>query len=182
MIPLWDQDHGWRGKSQLVAPFRSASQTHLALRLFRQPKWQGPGPTDCSLCRLPLPLIPRGSDGGQVLHRLKAWAKPCGCPWWGLWSPAGHSPQPVLWPPRLPAGLRAGGLEVPGEQARIPLLPHCLTEDHHSLDLLLNGLTDSGMLVERAQCGSDQRLNRTINSPLVTIAWLCGEGDGGGGR
>ena len=78
MIPLWDQDHGWRGKSQLVAPFRSASQTHLALRLFRQPKWQGPGPTDCSLCRLPLPLIPRGSDGGQVLHRLKAWASPVG--------------------------------------------------------------------------------------------------------
>ena len=85
-------------------------------------------------------------------------------------------------PPKLPAGSRAGGLEVPGEQARIPLLPHCLTENHHSLDLLLNGLTDSGMLVERAQCGFDQWLNRTTNSPLVTIARLCGEGDGGGGR
>ena len=79
-------------------------------------------------------------------------------------------------PPSLPAGVRAGGLEVPREKARIPLLPHCLTEDHHSLDLLLNGLTDSGVLVERGQCGSSQWLNRTTNSPLVTIAWLCGEG------
>ena len=84
-------------ETNITVPSRSASQAHLALRLLRRPKWQGPGPTDCSLCRLPLPLIPRGNEGGQVLHCLKAWAKPCGCPWWGLWSPAGHSPQPVLW-------------------------------------------------------------------------------------
>ena len=44
-----------------------------------------------------LPLCCRDRDGWEV----HCWAKANGRPWRGLWSPAGHSSQPVPWARQL---------------------------------------------------------------------------------
>ena len=115
-------------------------RTQPALRLLRPPRSQGPGPTDCILCRLPMQRGRRSCDAG-VHHHLKTWAPP----WPGLWSPAGHSPQPVpgfSQPPHLPQAWWAKGSLGEGEgtpltslstigSLRGPPFPGPLTEQGH---------------------------------------------------
>ena len=98
----------------------------------------GPSHTHRILWRRPLPWGHRDGDGGESHHHLKAWVWPVGWPWQGLWSPAGHSSQPVSWAPSSSTDPRPGELEGPREKAGIGLLSNSLPEDHHSSDLWLN--------------------------------------------
>ena len=179
------------GRSQLAVPSGPGPQTlncNPCLQGTRcpGPSWpsgcpnrggEGPGPTDCDPCRWPMPWGCRGRDEGEVHSLLPQGLGPAsGWPWRGLWSPVGHSTQPLPWPPRSPAGLRPGELEGPGEKAGICLLPHSPPDDHHSTNRWLNGplmaahwqlLTWGG-----AHCGANQWLRRTTNSYSLTVACL----------
>ena len=78
--------------SQLSSLREPGSRTQLALRLLRLPVQLGQDPAGCIPGRQPLPLD-RGWGGDsppiQGLSLVSA------RPWRELWSPAGHSPQPV---------------------------------------------------------------------------------------
>ena len=73
----------------------------------------------------------QGQGWGEVHCYLKAWAKASGKLWGGPWSPAGHSPKPVLWttPAHPPAKAReqAGGPWVEGRTTSYLILhlPTC---------------------------------------------------------
>ena len=116
------------GRSQLAAPSGPGSHTlpsyhHWGSEVSKPTGPQAPraaqgggaGPTDCDPHKLLLILGHRDKDGGEGQHCFKAWAKASGWPWWGLLSPAWHSPQPVSLVPHHPlaqdqgAGWRAQG-------------------------------------------------------------------------
>ena len=95
--------------------------------------------------------------------------------WQGLWSPAGHSPQPVPGPPSSHADLRPAELEGPMEKPKIHVLPHSLPEDHDSANSSLNGPTKGhsltvGCLWEGP--GTNQWLSRTTNGHSLTVGCL----------
>ena len=103
-------------------------RTQPALRLLRLPRSQGPGPTDCVLCRLQMQQGRRGCDGG-VHHHLKTWAPPVG----HLGQGSGALQDTA---PNLPTSLRPSDLKALWEKARAHLLPHSpplvRSEVHHS--------------------------------------------------
>ena len=105
----------------------------------------GPGPVNCILCRLLLPLDHRGGDGGEVHHHLKDCASPVGSLGQG-WSPQDTALSLSLGnllPTRLEAAsLRLGEHEGPRKNARICLLPHSPPNDHHSANSWLNSLSN----------------------------------------
>ena len=82
--------------------------------------------------RLPLLLGHRNRDGGEAHCYLKAWAKPVGSLDEGSGDLQNIAPSLVLWPLNSLTGPRPGELEDPSEKARILLLPHSPTDNHHS--------------------------------------------------
>ena len=96
--------------------------------------------------------------------------------WWGLWSPAGHTPSLFPGSPSSPANPRPGELEGPGEKARICLLPNSPPEDHHSGDPWLDApppVAHWQLLVwGGAHCSTDQWLNGPSNVRPLTAASL----------
>ena len=108
---------------------RQASRNQLALRLLRTPKW-GQTPTD------PVPLQTAaafrsqrrrreiGSPPPQGLGPASAW------PWWGLWSPAGHSPQPVPRVSQLTCQSEARWAGEPHKNVWTHFLPHSPPDGH----------------------------------------------------
>ena len=124
---------GWGGRSQGQVPQipsgnlhwgSQAPRTELALRLLRQPK-QGLDPANCHSWILSPPSGRSGGDKGEI-QLLWGLGPANGQPWPGLWSSAGHSPQPVPGAPSSLTGLRPCSLEGPGEKV----------ETHLSLNLL----------------------------------------------
>ena len=119
-------------------------RTQPALRLLRLPRSQGPGPTDCVLCRLQMQQGRRGCDGG-VHHHLKTWAPPVGHLGQGSGALQDTAPnlfpgfpQPPHWPkaqwPKGPLGEGEGppltSLSTTGS-FRGPPFPGPLTEQGH---------------------------------------------------
>ena len=79
--------------------------------------------------------------------------------WWGLWSLARHSPQPVSW---------VGKVGGPGEKAGIHLLP--LSSQPPPLSMLTQRahywwLTDSSLLMGETRCSTNQWLSRATKGP-----------------
>ena len=151
--------------------------TQLAFRLLRLPVKREP--VGCTRSKQPLPWGGWGRDGGEGHHNyLKAWVQQ-----WAALARAlelvGHSPQPVPQAPRSPTGPRPGELESPREKARLHLLPHSQSEDHHSTGHWLNAQTNGPSLTViacgRGHCRAAQRLNRTTNGPSLTVI-ACGKG------
>ena len=139
----------------------------------------GAGPADSGPGRRPLPLGRRGGDGGKGHRHLKPWAGPVGGHW-ELCVPAGHSPPPVRWAPRSPAGQRLDELEGPGERAGTHLLPlPAWTITLPTRATLLNG-TLNGHLLTVACLGdvsmaASTRPSRATNGHSLRVAPL-GEG------
>ena len=102
-----------------------------------------------------------------------------GLPWRGLWSPTGHSPQPVSWTTQLTRWPKARWARGHREKAGIHLLPHSPPQDHSSADGWLNGSLTVALwqlfIVGGAQCKTDQWLSRTTNRRCWTVIRL-GEG------
>ena len=102
-----------------------------------------------------------------------------GVPWRGLWSPTGHSPQPVSWTTQLTRWPKARWARGHREKAGIHLLPHSPPQDHSSADGWLNGSLTVALwqlfIVGGAQCKTDQWLSRTTNGHCWTVIRL-GEG------
>ena len=110
---------------------------------------------------------------GKSKH-FRVWALVRGRPWWGLWSPAEHSPQPVSW--AAPAHLLALGQvnqKDPRKNAGVRLLPHSPLEDHCSTDGWQNGLLTVAprQVVARGRgyCSCNQWLSRTTNGCFLTV-------------
>ena len=136
--PLRSQSWLKEGRSQLVAPSGPGPQTlpSCLAEGARHPRpncpsgssgcpnaqWEGPGPTGCIPCRLPLSLGRRGGDRGEVQGLAEGFGA------------LQDSPQPTLWDPHSPANPGPGKLEGLGEKAGIRLLPHSPPNDHHSAD------------------------------------------------
>ena len=195
------------GRSRLVAPSGPGPQTcsaviteavrsptQLALGLFKPPKQRRGGQScaaDCYPGEGQLLLDPaaigaqrqgwgRGSLLPQGRRPASGWLS------WGLWSPAGHSLQPVPWVP--PAHLLTQGQvswRASGEKAKTPLLPDSPLEDHHSA--LHRHLTENPPLTVthrqlvawgRGHGGLDQWLSRAPNGLPVTAACYGGGGSG----
>ena len=118
-------------------PQGQAPTTQLAFRLLRLPRQWGTRPTDCILCRWPLPLGHRDGDG----ERCMAISRP------GQWAAMGRASEPCrteppacsLGPSNSTTGMRLSEWEGPGETARIHLSPHCPPEDHQPSRHWLNG-------------------------------------------
>ena len=153
VFTLWAPGPGWeevslnwlslKARSPGLAQLREPEGNPTALRLPEQWVKGGPGPTASDPSRWPLPSGPRGGDGGEVHHRLKAWARSVS----GLEPGSGalQDTAPNLFPrlPSSPASLRPGDrLQGFGDKAGICLLPCSPPEDHHS-DRWLNALTNS---------------------------------------
>ena len=123
----------WEGRSQLAAPSGPSPQTRpssLREQGAQDPAGpQAPQATQMGAGSHWLQLMEtatairllRGRWGrGSLL--LQGLGLASGLPWWGLWSYAGHSPQPVPRPLSSPVGPRPEGLEGPGEKAAISLI------------------------------------------------------------
>ena len=150
----------------------------LVFRFLRPPKLREPIPSDCIPCRLPLPLGRRDGWGRSLTPSLQGRGSASRWHWWGLWSPAGHSPQSAPWaPPAHSLGLRLHELEAPGEKAGIHLFPHSPPDNRHSTDCWLNGTSNGCSLAvgrwweEPTGSRADQWLRRTTNGRCL---------DGGG--
>ena len=96
--------------------------------------------TGAGPCKLPLldPTTgPSGGDKGEI-QLLRGLGPANGQPRPGLWSSAGHSPQPVPRAPSSLAGPRPWGLEGPGAEAQTHLSLN-LCQDHGEADNWLSG-------------------------------------------
>ena len=114
-----------------------------------------------------LPLGRRDRNGREGSLLPQGLDPTSGRLWWELWSPAGHSLQPVLWAPRSQAGPRQGELEGPEEKAHICLLPHSPPDDHHRW---LNGTTD-GRWLTTVVCGRGPVSTNGWTEPLTVTQW-----------
>ena len=147
-------DLGWEEADQLAASSGPGSQALPSCHLWGSqapkpigpqdsgcPNWGGgePGPTDCDPGQLPLLLCCRDRDGEKARCCLKAWTKASEWLCRGLWSPIGHSSQPVPWASQLNPSQSSGNrLEGLREKARIHLLSHSPHDDHCPTDHWLN--------------------------------------------
>ena len=93
-------------------------------------------------------------------------------PCWGIWSPAGHSLQPVPWPPSSPGGQVSW--RAPGRRTGSSFY---LTLHLRNFTPPLLSLTHwPAVACGRGHCGANQWLSRTTNGTLVTTACKGGMG------
>lgn len=110
---------------------------HRGSRVPNPPGPQAPrGPQAAHADHVPGRLLPsgcRGGDGREVCHGLKAWTQPAGGLGEGSGSPAGHSPEPVLWATAHPL-VQGHVSQRAREKAGIHLLPSSPPQDYNSTD------------------------------------------------
>ena len=131
---------GSPGSTQLSSLKKPGAQPSWLSGSSGHPKWDTRSHT-LRPSTLPLLLGCREQNGREVHCCPKNWAEASGWLWWGFWSPAGHSPKPVLWGPSSSAGPRLGDLKGLGGKARTHLLPHSPPHDHRSTVVWVPSLT-----------------------------------------